>query len=67
MADMHSPMEQFEIKRLLHFKIVGVDASYTNSAAWMTVAVICAFLCMPTTKRRKARMTAMVIQRAELV
>ena len=30
---MHSPMEQFEIKRLLHFRYrFGIDASYTNSA-----------------------------------
>ena len=39
---MHSPMEQFEIKRLLDFKIGGLDASFTNSSLWMIIAVILA-------------------------
>ena len=29
---MHSPMEQFEIKRLLHLHLGWLDASFTNSA-----------------------------------
>ena len=41
---MHSPMEQFEIKRLLTFHIGSIDASYTNSALWMTIAVALAFV-----------------------
>jgi F-type H+-transporting ATPase subunit a len=39
---MHSPMEQFEIKRLLDLKIGGLDVSFTNSATWMVIAVILA-------------------------
>jgi F-type H+-transporting ATPase subunit a len=39
---MHNPMEQFEIKRLLDFKIGSLDASFTNSSFWMIVAVILA-------------------------
>jgi F-type H+-transporting ATPase subunit a len=39
---MHSPMEQFEIKRLLDLKIGGLDVSFTNSATWMIIAVILA-------------------------
>ena len=39
---MHSPMEQFEIRRLLDFRIGDLDASFTNSALWMIVAVILA-------------------------
>lgn len=41
---MHSPMEQFEIKPLISFHIGSLDASYTNSALWMTIAVIVAFV-----------------------
>jgi len=39
---MHSPMEQFEIKRLLPLNIGGLDASFTNSSLWMMIAVILA-------------------------
>ena len=39
---MHSPMEQFEIKRLLHLNLFGIDASFTNSSTWMVIAVILA-------------------------
>ena len=39
---MHSPMEQFEIKRLLDFKFAGLDVSFTNSSLWMIIAVILA-------------------------
>ena len=49
---MHSPMEQFEIKRLLDFRIGSLDASYTNSALWMTIAVILAFLLFVVGSRR---------------
>ena len=36
---MHSPMEQFEIKRLVPLHLGGLDVSYTNSALWMTIAI----------------------------
>ena len=51
---MHSPMEQFEIKRLLEFKIGSLDASYTNSALWMTIAVILAFFLFVVGMQKKA-------------
>src|SRR5215472_3940950 len=37
---MHNPMEQFEIKRLLTLHLGGIDVSYTNSALWMTIAIM---------------------------
>ena len=39
------PMHQFEIKRLIPIEVFGVDASFTNSALWMVIAllVICVF------------------------
>ena len=51
---MHSPMEQFEIKRLISFHIGSLDASYTNSALWMTIAVIVAFLLFVVGVRQRA-------------
>jgi len=34
------PLEQFGIERLVPIHIGGIDVSYTNSALWMTVAVV---------------------------
>jgi F-type H+-transporting ATPase subunit a len=51
---MQSPMEQFEIHRLLNFRIGSLDASYTNSALWMTIAVILAALLFVVGMRQRA-------------
>jgi F-type H+-transporting ATPase subunit a len=51
---MHSPMEQFQIKRLLDFRIGSFDASYTNSALWMTIAVVLATFVFVIGMRQKA-------------
>lgn len=37
---MANPIHQFEIQPLVPFSIGGVDLSFTNSALWMTVAVV---------------------------
>jgi F-type H+-transporting ATPase subunit a len=63
---MHSPMEQFEIKRLLNFHIGSLDASYTNSALWMTVAVILAFLLFVVGMQKKALVPGRLQSMAEL-
>lgn len=40
-------MEQFEIRRLIPIHLPGgIDISFTNSAAWMLVAIACATLLM---------------------
>lgn len=39
MAEGHSPLEQFAIKRLVPLDIGGVDASITNSTVFMAIAV----------------------------
>ena len=39
MAEQHSPLEQFEIKRLAPAEIGGLDVSFTNSALFMVIAV----------------------------
>jgi F-type H+-transporting ATPase subunit a len=63
---MHSPMEQFEIKRLLEFKIGSLDASYTNSALWMTIAVILAFVLFVVGMQKKALIPGRLQSMAEL-
>jgi F-type H+-transporting ATPase subunit a len=63
---MHSPMEQFEIKRLLNFHIGPLDASYTNSALWMTIAVICAFFVFVVGMQKKALVPGRLQSMAEL-
>lgn len=40
MAEQHSPLEQFQIKRFVPIEVGGIDASFTNSALWMVIAVL---------------------------
>jgi F-type H+-transporting ATPase subunit a len=63
---MHSPMEQFEIKRLLNFQLGSLDASFTNSALWMTIAVILAFLLFVVGTQKRALVPGRVQAMAEL-
>ena len=37
---MHSPVEQFEIKRFIEFSAGGYDISFTNSSLFMVFAVL---------------------------
>jgi F-type H+-transporting ATPase subunit a len=59
-------MEQFEIKRLLNFHIGSLDASYTNSALWMTIAVILAFFLFVVGMQKKALVPGRLQSLAEL-
>ncbi|MBN9488304.1 MAG: F0F1 ATP synthase subunit A [Alphaproteobacteria bacterium] len=63
---MHSPMEQFEIKRLLDLRIGSLDASYTNSALWMTIAVVLATLLFVYGMRQRALVPGRLQAVAEL-
>ena len=38
---MPDPIHQFEIHPIVPLKIFGVDASFTNSAAFMLLAIVC--------------------------
>src|SRR4051812_44384352 len=64
--DMHSPMEQFEIKRLLAFHIGSLDASFTNSALWMLIAVALATVVFVFGMSRKAMVPGRLQSAAEL-
>jgi F-type H+-transporting ATPase subunit a len=63
---MHNPMEQFEIKRLLDFKIGSLDASFTNSATWMVIAVILATTVFVFGMRQRALVPGKLQSVAEL-
>jgi F-type H+-transporting ATPase subunit a len=52
-AEGHSPLAQFAIEPLAPIQIGGLDASFTNSALWMVIAVggITAFMLLGTRKQ----------------
>ena len=53
MAEGHSPLAQFAIEPIAPIHIGGLDASFTNSAMWMVIAVgaITAFMLLGTRKQ----------------
>lgn len=53
-ADHHSPMAQFEIKKLSELKVGGTDLSYTNSALWVTIAFLVSAIIFSLSTRRKS-------------
>lgn len=54
MAAEGSPLEQFQIERLIPLHIGSVDVSYTNSALLMTIAVVLIALLLIAGTRRSA-------------
>ena len=46
MTDAHNPLDQFIIQTWVPIKIGGLDASFTNSSAFMLLTVICATALM---------------------
>jgi len=53
MAADEGPMAQFDIKPIVEINLAGYDISYTNSALFMTLAVICTFgLFWAATRKR---------------
>ena len=54
MADSHNPLEQFVIQTWVPIKIGNIDASFTNSSAFMLLAVICASALMVLAVRPRA-------------
>jgi len=54
LAEAHSPLSQFEIKRLIPMEIGGIDVSFTNSAAFMALTVIAVSVFLTVGMRRHA-------------
>ncbi len=53
-AEEHSPLAQFEIKPLVSLRLGDLDLSYTNSALFMTIAMVLAASFLLLATRRSA-------------
>jgi F-type H+-transporting ATPase subunit a len=53
-VEEHSPLAQFEIKRWIPLRIGDLDVSFTNSSAFMVLAVACICLFLFVGMRRRA-------------
>jgi F-type H+-transporting ATPase subunit a len=53
-ADAHNPLEQFVIQTWIPIKIGDLDASFTNSSAFMLLTVVCASALMVLAVRPRA-------------
>lgn len=51
---MANPIHQFEIQPLIPLHIGGLDISYTNSALWMTIAVVLSTLVLSMAMSNRA-------------
>ena len=51
---MANPIHQFEITPIVPLEIAGIDISYTNSALWMTIAVVLSTVFLTMAMRQKA-------------
>ena len=49
---MHSPLEQFEIHRLIHLNLGGFDASFTNSSLFMLIVSVLVTIMLTAPMRR---------------
>ncbi|SLN33889.1 F0F1 ATP synthase subunit A [Oceanibacterium hippocampi] len=66
MAENHSPLAQFEIKRLIPMEIGGIDVSFTNSALFMVIALGLVSLMLVTSMRGRAMVPGRMQSLAEL-
>lgn len=49
---MHSPLDQFKIKKIVDLKLMNIDISFTNSSLWMSIAIAVLFIIAVLIKRR---------------
>ncbi|MDP6623241.1 MAG: F0F1 ATP synthase subunit A [Alphaproteobacteria bacterium] len=54
MAEQHSPLTQFEIKRLVDIDIAGLDASFTNSSLMMVIILVLVTALLTVSMRGRA-------------
>lgn len=54
MAEAHNPLEQFEITPWIPIQIGGLDVSFTNSSAFMILAILAASAMMVLSVRKRA-------------
>ena len=63
----HSPLAQFEIKKLIEIPLGGIDASFTNSSLWMMISIILATAFLTLSMRGRAMVPGRWQSMAELV
>lgn len=64
---MHSPVEQFTIKALLHLKLLGYDVSFTNSALFMILAVLVSTVYLTMAMRKREMVPGRLQASAEML
>ncbi|NDA09047.1 MAG: F0F1 ATP synthase subunit A [Alphaproteobacteria bacterium] len=64
---MHSPVEQFTIKALLHLQLFGFDVSFTNSAMFMLLAVLVSVVYLTFAMRRREMIPGRLQASAEML
>jgi F-type H+-transporting ATPase subunit a len=64
---MHSPVEQFTIKALLHLELFGYDISFSNSALFMILAVLVSTIFLTFTMRGRQMVPGRMQASAEMM
>lgn len=64
---MHSPVEQFTIKALLHLELFGFDISFSNSALFMILAVVLSVLFLTFAMRPRQMVPGRAQAMAEMM
>ena len=67
MAEAPGPLAQFEIKPLVEMNLGGLDVSFTNSSAWMVVAIILATCLLTVSMSRRAMIPGRWQSMSELI
>lgn len=64
---MHSPVEQFTIKALLHLELLGYNVSFTNSALFMILAVLVSTVYLTMAMRKREMVPGRLQASAEML
>lgn len=54
MSANHSPLAQFEVKKLIPIEVAGYDVSFTNASLFMVIAVLCVGMFISLGMRKRA-------------
>lgn len=54
MSANHSPLAQFDVKKLVPIEFAGYDLSFTNASMFMVIAVLCVSLFMSLGMRKRS-------------
>ncbi|MDF2365791.1 F0F1 ATP synthase subunit A [Sneathiella sp.] len=66
MASEHSPLAQFEIKRLVPMDVGGLDVSFTNASLFMVIAIAAITLFLTWSMRGRAMVPGRMQSMAEI-